>query len=304
MDEYVFGHWYASADSFLLLNSLVSDERSTLFVVEETARAARGVNAVDALDDPEGAEDGEDQGGDADESRSTGSALVSPNTEEGPGDSEGTSEITFRRGEGVGGTGGFEDEEGQEDEDLGPDAGAVGVSVDAECFEGSQEDEDGGPAVVEREGKMDEEFIAQVAGGVILLDDIVDVTDGRRDEEGEDEGDDVVSTGPDAYVEGVENDEQWETPPYTIDDHSLSGIGELEEDVTKQQEVNEGPDQESPPGGGEISFLGGVVDIRGSSDGVDVRSEEKEVNEDVYDFEKDTVFPSTGAVVSWHVDVG
>jgi len=89
--------------SLTLVRSLASNERSTLFVVEKTARATVGEQTVDALDDPEGAEGGEDQRGDGDEARSSGTALVSVDTEEGPGDGDGASEITFRRGEGVGG---------------------------------------------------------------------------------------------------------------------------------------------------------------------------------------------------------
>lgn len=279
---------------------LVANERSTLFVVENTTRATAGEQAVDALDDPESAEAGEDQRGDGDEARSSGTALVSVDTEKGPGDGDGASEVTFRGGESVGGRGGLEGEEREEDEDLGPDTSVVGVGVDAECLEAGQEDEDGGPTVIEGEGKVDEEFIAQGVGSVILLDDVIDVTDSRRDTEGENEGDDVVSTGPDAYVECVENREDWETPSNTIDDDSLSGIGELEDDVSEQQEMDKRPDQESPPSRGEIRFLGGVVDVSRTGNGVDVRSEEEEIHDNVYDLEEDTILPGRGAV-SGHV---
>jgi hypothetical protein len=282
------------------VRSLVSNKRSTLLVVENATRATVGEQAVDALDDPESAEGSEDQRGNRDEARSSSAALVSVDTEEGPGDGDGASEVTFRRGEGVGGRGGLEDEEREEDEDLGPDASAVGEGVAAECLEAGQEDEDGGPTVIEGEGKVDEEFIAQVVGSVILLDDVIDMTDSRRDTEGENEGDDVVSTGPDAHVECVENCEDWETPSNTIDDDILSGIGELEDNVSEQQEVDKRPDQESPPSRGEIRFLGAVVDVSWTGNGVDVRSEEEEIHDNVYNLEEDTIFPSRGAV-SGHV---
>lgn len=82
---------------------------------------------------------------------------MSVDTKEGPGDSDGTSEITLGRGECVSSGGGLEDEEGEEDEDLGPDSGAVRVGVATECLETGEEDKDGGPAVVEGEGKVDED---------------------------------------------------------------------------------------------------------------------------------------------------
>lgn len=76
-------------------------------------------------------------------------------TEKGPRDSDGSSEITFGRGEGVRGTGGFEEEEGKEDEDLAEDAGVVVESVYAERVEAGEEDEVGRPSVPEREWEVD-----------------------------------------------------------------------------------------------------------------------------------------------------
>lgn len=125
--------------------------------MEEIAGPTLGEETIDALDDPESAEAGKDQRGGGNEARSIGTALVSVDTEKSPGDGNGTSEITFRRGEGVGGRGSLKDKEGEEDEDLGPDTGVVGLGVAAECFEAGQEDEDRGPAVVEGEGEVDED---------------------------------------------------------------------------------------------------------------------------------------------------
>ena len=42
----------------------------------------------------------------------------------------------------------------EEDEDLGPDARVVVQAVDAERVERGDDDEDGRPAVVEREGEV------------------------------------------------------------------------------------------------------------------------------------------------------
>lgn len=113
-------------------------------------------------------------------------------------------------------------------------------------------------------------FIAECVGSVVLLDDVVNVADSGRDEEGQNEGDNIMSMGPDTDVECVENCEEWETPSYAIDNDNLSGIGELEDDVSEQQEVNKGPDEERPPSWGDVSLLGVVIDVAGAGNGVDV----------------------------------
>lgn len=141
----------------ITLGNLASNKGSTLLVVENTTSTTGSVQSIDALEDPERAEAGEDQADNRDETRSVRSALVSVDTKERPGDSDRTGKVTFRRGVSVGGGSGLENEEREEDEDLGPDTGWVGVCVAAKGFEASQEDEDGGPTVVEREGKMDED---------------------------------------------------------------------------------------------------------------------------------------------------
>lgn len=70
---------------------------------------------------------------------------------------------------------------------LGPDTSLVVVRRDTEGLKGGQDDEDGRPTVVEREGEVDEELVGDRARRVMLLDDIVDVGDSRADKEGEDE---------------------------------------------------------------------------------------------------------------------
>ena len=54
--------------------------------------------------------------------------------------------------------------------------------INAECLERGQDDQNGGPAVVEREGKVDEDLVRVGLGRVMLLDDIVDVCDCGTDE--------------------------------------------------------------------------------------------------------------------------
>lgn len=76
---------------------------------------------------------------------------------------------------------------------------------------------------------------------MVLLDDVVDVRNGRADEESEDESDDVVATAPDADVDGVEDDEEWETPVDTVDDDLLARLEELVDDGSEKEEVNDRP---------------------------------------------------------------
>jgi hypothetical protein len=73
--------------------------------------------------------------------------------------------------------------QGKEDEDLGPDTGVVGETVDTKSVKGGNNDEDGGPSVVEREGKVDEELVAPGLGDMMLLDDIVNMLGGCQEME-------------------------------------------------------------------------------------------------------------------------
>ena len=127
--------------------------------MKNSADASLGlVQPPSTSDNPEGAEDGKDETGDGDEFAGTTSALVGVDTKEGPSDGDGTGEITLWRGKGVCGGGSLEDEKCEEDEDLGPDTCSVGIGVASECLESSEEDEDGGPAVIEGEGKVNKDY--------------------------------------------------------------------------------------------------------------------------------------------------
>jgi hypothetical protein len=48
--------------------------------------------------------------------------------------------------------------QGEEDEDLGKDSSLVGVGVDTKGLKGGEENQDGGPTMVQREGEMDPNF--------------------------------------------------------------------------------------------------------------------------------------------------
>jgi hypothetical protein len=59
-------------------------------------------------------------------------------------------------------------------------------------------------AVEEGEREVDEELLAETfACRVVLLDDVVDLADGRRDEEREDKGENVPVARPEEDVDGV-----------------------------------------------------------------------------------------------------
>lgn len=205
--------------------------------------------------------------------------------EERPGDGDASGKVTLGGRERVGCRGRLEEEESEEDKDLGEDTGVVAVRVHTEGLERRDEDKEGRESVPEREWKVDPEFVIYVLSRVMLFDEIVDVRDGRADEESKDESDDVVAAAPDADVDGVEDDEEGETPVDTIDDDLLSGFEELVDDGSEKEEVDDRPEAEYPGSGSEVSLLAGAVDWSRSSDGVDVATGEEEVDDNVHDFE-------------------
>lgn len=70
---------------------------------------------------------------------------------------------------------GLGDLQREEDKDLGPNSGLVVDGVYTECLKGGQDDENGRPAVVERERKVDEELVRVRLRRVVFLHDVVDV---------------------------------------------------------------------------------------------------------------------------------
>jgi hypothetical protein len=123
--------------------------------------------------------------------------------------------------------------------------------------------------VVEREGEVDEELVTGGARLVMLLDDVVDVGDQAAHEERKHESDDIVSTGPNIDVDGIEEAEGGEAPADTVDDDSLAVGGKLVDDGAEKEEVDERPDREGPRGGGDVGLLAGRP-RGGPGDGVNV----------------------------------
>jgi hypothetical protein len=131
---------------------------------------------------------------------------------------------------------------------------------------------------------------------MVLLDDIVDVRNGRTDEEGEDKCRDVMVGSPEVYVDGVEDTKEGEPPGNTIYNDTLANGEELVDDCAKKQDMDDSPDEEGPGSRSDVCFLGIVVDRRGPSNGVDVRAQEEEIYDDIDDFQEYSVFPGVSVV--------
>lgn len=166
--------------------------------------------------------------------------------EERPGDGDASGEVAFGRRESVGGRGRLEEEESEEDEDLGEDTSVVAVCVHTERLKRRHKDKESRESMPKGEWKVNPEFVVNILSRVVLLDDVVDMRDSRADEESKDESNDVVAAAPDADVDGVEDDEEGETPVYTVDDNLLAGFKELVDDCSEKEEVNDRPDAECP----------------------------------------------------------
>ena len=65
--------------------------------------------------------------------------------------------------------------QGEEGEDVSPDAGRLGRCVVTEGLERGQNNENSRPTVVKRERKVDEDLVRSALRLVVLLDDVVDV---------------------------------------------------------------------------------------------------------------------------------
>jgi len=163
---------------------------------------------IKALQDPEQTQNAKRQRAPMDERV----PLVLEDGKEGPTDCDRCCDVTLWSGECVSGSGGFKEEETEEDEDLCPDTWGFGKFVDAESFEGSYYYEDGSETVVEREGEMNPEFIVDVLPGVVLPHDVVDMRNSARDEECENESDNVMLSAPYVYVNGREDGKKRESP--------------------------------------------------------------------------------------------
>jgi len=285
-----FGTIFYQALCVRWLDGLISaDKRSPLLVMQNSAGTALVPVAPQSLGDPEETENGEYQGTPVNES---GGPLVDEDGEEGPCDGNGGCNVTFCGGESVGGGCGFEEEEAEEDEDLGPDTCWVGQGIDTEGFEGGEDDEDGSETVIEGEWEMDPEFVVDVLPNVMFPDNVVDVTDGAANEQSEDECYDVMLASPYVDVNAGQDSKEGETPADAIDDGALSAGEELVDDISKKEEMNQRPYKESPRSGSEVCLLSRIVDALRICYSINVRTEEKDVDDDVDDLEEDTIFPS------------
>jgi len=170
------------------------------------------------------------------------------------------------------------------------------VRIDTKRLKSGQEDENGGPPMPHGERQVNEQLIADGLGGVILLDDVVNVADGRGNQKGKDESDDVMMVGPNGDEDDVEDREEREPPGDSVDHDGLGvGGGELVDDGAKEEEVDDGPSEEGPIGWGEVRLLDVSVNGLRGGYGVDVRPQEEEVNDDVNDLERKTIPPLCGS---------
>jgi len=230
--------------------------------MDATATVEEG---VESLADPEGRKDGETKRRPMHKARRS---LMIKDTEQRPGNGNASGKITFRRREGIRRRGRLEEEKGQEDKDLGENAGVVMESVDTESIETGDEDEEGREAVPYREGQMDPKFIVNVLGRVMLLHNVIDVGDGGANQEGEDEGEDVAAMTPEIDVDGIQQDEERQAPVDGINDNLFAIVEELVDNGAEEQEMNNRPDAEGPSGGGEVGFFTVAIIVRWACDAV------------------------------------
>ena len=94
---------------------------------------------------------------------------------------------------------------------------------------------------------MNEQLIAGGLDRVVLLNDVVDVADGRGDQEREDGSGDVLMVGPDGDEGGIEDGEEREPPGVSVNDGSLGADrGELVDDGAEKEEVDDRPPTRTP----------------------------------------------------------
>jgi hypothetical protein len=166
--------------------------------------------------------------------------------------------------------------QGKENKDFGPDTCRMGEGIYAKGVKGADDDEDGGPTVIQGEREMDEELITVSHCRVVLLNNVVDVLkiykcqSGSKirgkgshshcgaNEEGKDKGykailstvrgktkkvvtNDIMLSSPEVDVDGIEDGKE-RKPPRDAIDNCLFAIGEeLVNDSTEKKNVDERP---------------------------------------------------------------
>jgi len=193
----------------MLKRSPPTKQWTTLLVFKKhhTARDP-SVQPTDTLDHAERAQDGEGERTPVHK----GVSLVSEDTKEGPHDGNRCRQVALSGGESVSCGSALEEEESEEHKNLGPDTGMFGERIDTKCLEGSENYQNGGPSVPERERKVHEYFVTRGRRRMLLLDDVVDMRYSAADEERENKGHDVVVRRPEVDVNCVEDTEQGEPP--------------------------------------------------------------------------------------------
>lgn len=76
---------------------------------------------------------------------------------------------------------------------------------------------------------------------MVLLHNIVDVSDSRRDEKRKDEGDDVVLVDPDVNVDRIKDGQEREAPRDTVNEDTLAAGEKLVDNGAEKQQMNERP---------------------------------------------------------------
>lgn len=249
--------------------SLITAHQGSTFGVLETNSASSGLDkeAIGCLDHPNEGKNGKGKSGPVNEARGT---LTGKDGEKGEANCNGSREVTFGGGESIGGSCSFEEEQGKEDQNFGPDTSLLSDRIVTESFKGSEDDENSSPSVVQRERKVDEEFVSDRLRRVMLLDNVVNVGYCGGYEKGENKGGDITAMSPEVDVDGIENTEERESPGNSVDDNSFSIGEELVDDGAEEEKVNNGPNQESPGSRSNISFFASVVDVGRGSYGVNV----------------------------------
>lgn len=149
--------------------------------MQHTSAPTRRDQTVQALQYPEERKQCECERGPVDE---CARRLVSKDGKQRPRDRDRPCKVALSSGERIRGGGSLQEEQSEEHEDLGPDTSLVRDGIDTEGLEGGKYNQNCRPSMVQRERKMHKEFIGQRFGNVVAPHDIVNVCNGRTDEEG------------------------------------------------------------------------------------------------------------------------
>ena len=97
-------------------------------------------------------------------------------------------------------------------------------------------------SVEEREWEVDESLLSpSLSAKVVLLYDVIDLTDSRRDQQAQDKCENVPVSRPEKDIDRVEEAKEGESPVDRVDDDVLASGRELEDHRAEEQEVDDGP---------------------------------------------------------------